>query len=141
MNIYEYIAISNPDSCLSFCNNYGYVHREIGSIEELVVCMQEVVAAEGETAFTELLKLHPDRGAIMETFSGRRMALGYDGSLETMPINYVAPQHKRDCQCGCNNKSFNADASLPKSSGSSTQTNTFIIAAALLLSVAIISRK
>jgi hypothetical protein len=140
MNIYEYIAHSNPDACLNFCQNYGYVHRDINSIEELVDCMREVIAAEGETAFTELLKIHPDRGAIMETFSGRRMALGYDGSIDAMPINYVAP-HKRDCQCGCNMKSFNADASTPKSSGSSTQTNTFIIAAALLLSVAIISRK
>ena len=144
MNIYYYIAFNNPDACLRFCHNYGYGNREINSIEELSSCLEEVVAAEGESAFTELLKLHPDRGVIMETFSGRRLALGYDGSLDTVPLSYVAPHKKNcDCQC-CNNKSLNADGSAnstPKSLGSSSQTNAFIIAAALLLSVAIITRK
>jgi hypothetical protein len=138
MNIYYYIANSNPDACLNFCHNYGYAHRDINSIDELADCMQEVVGAEGESAFSELLKLHPDKGAILETFSGRRMALGYDGSLEAMPISYVPP-HKKSCDCGCN-KSLSADGES-KLGGSSIQTNTFIIAAALLLSVAIITRK
>jgi hypothetical protein len=138
MNIYYYIASSNPDACLNFCHNYGYVHRDINSLEDLSDCMQEVVAAEGESAFSELLKLHPDKGAILETFSGRRMALGYDGSLEAMPISYVPP-HKKSCDCECN-KSIGANGET-KLGGSSTQTNTFIIAAALLLSVAIITRK
>ena len=144
MNIYYYIAQHNPDACLRFCHNYGYMNREINSIEELSAIMEQVVAAEGEEAFTELLKLHPDKGVIMETFSGRKLALGYDGSLDAMPMNYIAP-HRKGCDCNnCYNKekSFSADGSSnTKLLGTSSQTNAFIIAAALLLSVAIITRK
>jgi len=141
MNIYYYIALSNPDACFNFCNTYGYVNAPINSIEELATCCQEVVAAEGEDAFRDLLKLHPDKGVIIESFSGKSVMLGYDGNMSA-PMPYQPP-YKKDCDCNCDKKNINADGGNTNVSSGATsqQTGLFIVAAALLLSVAIITRK
>jgi hypothetical protein len=138
MNIYYYIAENNPDACLNFCNNYGYAHRQINTIDELVICIQEVIADEGEPAFKDLLKLHPDKGVIMETFSAQPLMVGYDGSLTSQP-SFVTQHKKQPCPCECDGKKYNASGSTD-ASVSSNQTGLFIVAAALLLSVAIITR-
>ena len=137
MNVFYYIAENNPDACLNLCHTYGYVQDDVHSIDDLVLCMQNVVASEGEPAMKDVLKLHPDKGVILETFGGQPLAVGYDGTLNAVP-----PQ-KRNCS-GCDYhamKNFNASGDTTTASSSTTQVGIFIVAAALLLSVAIITRK
>jgi hypothetical protein len=135
MNVFYYIAESNPDACLNLCHSYGYVQDDVHSIDDLVLCMQDVVSSEGEPAMKDVLKLHPDKGVILETFGGQPLAVGYDGTLNSVP------PYKKNCD-GCSSmKNFNASGSDTNASSSSSTAGIFIVAAALLLSVAIITRK
>jgi hypothetical protein len=90
-----------------------------------------IVAQGGEESFKEVMELHPDKEAILELFEKK--------SLE---------QPNKVGDCGCKNSSFKNRRRLANAGGRrlanangniATQTNTYILIGALVVSIAIIS--
>lgn len=63
MNVYLYIAESNPDAAYQICQKYGYF--DLRTINDLSDCLRLIVAQNGEGAFNEIMQLHPDREVII----------------------------------------------------------------------------
>ena len=124
MKVYLDIATNSPDEANNICRKYGYY--QIQSVGELAFTLQQVVRDEGEKALKEIMELHPDKDVILELFQQK---------TEQPQIVTV---EKRDCPC-----MLGADGSQSPSQGQgiTLQTNTMILFAALIVSVAIISMK
>jgi len=123
MNVYEYISYSNPDAANDICNKYGYY--EIKSIDELAYLLQSIVARRGETAFKEIMELHPEKNVVLELFEKKIE------NPEPKPLM----EQKRDCSCM---RSADGAAS---NQGIATQTNLMVLIAAMIVSISIISMK
>jgi hypothetical protein len=137
MNVYLYIAENKPDEAYEICKKYGYFN--INSIEELADCLKNIVAEKGQDSFEEILNIHPEKEVILEIFDKKKV-------VDTKPIEEVIqlmfdknkPVEK---DCGCM-KSADASPSSPSSpSPVVSQTNTYILAGALIVSLAILSMK
>jgi hypothetical protein len=70
MNVYQYIAYSNTDAANALCNKHGYY--QIQSYDELADCLQSIVARKGESAFKEVMELHPEKEVVVELFMKTR---------------------------------------------------------------------
>lgn len=130
MTIYEYIAANNPVQAERTIRRFGYESVRGSNLGDN---LREVVAQEGEDAFRAVLDLHPDREVIVEVF---------------------APKEEKE-SCGCTkgkctcrkNDYMNADGAnnsaqeTTAAQVSAAQANTFLMAAALILAVAIIVKK
>jgi hypothetical protein len=133
MNIYEYIARSNPQGARMVIQLFGY---RITDNKRMGDNLRMLVAQEGEPALRELAKLHPDKDLILEVFNEPK-----EGKL-----------------CSCNDKKENflgADATLSgavlannqqqnqasDSTKLAMQTNTMLFLATSLIVVALIVNK
>jgi hypothetical protein len=127
MNVYQNIAYNKPNEANEICKKYGYYQVE--NIDELAYCLQKIVADEGENSFIEIMELHPDKDVILELFEKKS---------EPIIIEKPIMERSRDCSC-----MMNADGTsvVPQSSGAASQTNMFILVAAMIVSLSIISMK
>jgi hypothetical protein len=129
MNVYLYIAQTSPDSANAICKKYGY--SQVQSISELAYCLKRVVAEKGEEAFKEIMEIHPEKDVILELFEKK---------TEIEPV--MERERKRDCSCMMNADGqanlFNQNAA---NQNAASQTNMIILAAALIVSISIISMK
>jgi hypothetical protein len=127
MNVYTYIVECNPNEAYEICKKYGFFNIE--SKEEMAKCLETIIANEGEGAFKEMMELHPDKEVIVELFTEKKNEL----APPPAPVMVEAP------------KQVSADGSLTLNAtgpnGLVNQTNTYILVAALIISVAIISMK
>jgi hypothetical protein len=123
MNVYLYIAQSNPDAANEVCKKYGYF--EIENLDELSYCLQTIVAQNGESSLQEVLAMHPDKEVLLEIFDKKKD--------EPIVEAITAPAIS---DCSCNTSKMNADG-VPSSTVN--QTNTYIIVGALIVSFAIIA--
>ena len=119
MDVFEYISEINPSEAYQICHRHGIY--QINSPAELPMYLQAIVAEKGEPAFKEILSIHPDREVIMEVFEPK--------TLQTP----VPP-------CGCM-KSADGTESNSSPNITASQTNTYILVGALIVSLAIISMK
>ena len=92
-------------------------------------CLETIIANEGEGAFKEMMDLHPDKEVIVELFTEKKS----EPTPQPAPVMVEAP------------KQVSADGSITLNAtgpnGLVNQTNTYILVAALIISVAIISMK
>lgn len=139
MNVYLYIAQNNPDAAYEVCKKYGYFN--VQSFEDLAASLQGIVAEHGESALKEVLDIHPDKEVILEMNDKKKVE---EPPLEVI-IQKVFDRNKpveKDCSC-----MKNADATAaavpaqPQQSASVSQTNTYILVGALIVSIAILSMK
>ncbi len=65
VNIYAYIAASNPYFAKSLAHKYGY---EFDKEQSLSSVLQQLVSYEGEPALMEMIDNHPDKELFMEYF-------------------------------------------------------------------------
>lgn len=115
MDIFDYVANSNPVTALSVCRNYGY--RLQGGKEALAHGLRQLVSKEGEGAMRDILNAHPDKELFIEIYGQR------------------VPDYAPPIQQGY----FNAIGDGVTSSDKLiNQTNIFLMASALLLATAII---
>ena len=126
MNVYTYIVECNPNEAYEICKKYGFFN--IQSTEEMAKCLETIIANEGEDAFKEMMELHPDKEVIVELFSQKK---NDEPQPVAAPVLVEAP------------KQVSADGSVNATgqNGLVNQTNTYILVAALIISVAIISMK
>jgi hypothetical protein len=65
VNIYAYIAASNPYFAKSLAHKYGYQFDKDQSLSSV---LQQLVSYEGEPALMEIIDNHPDKELFMEYF-------------------------------------------------------------------------
>ena len=137
MNIYEYIARSNPQGARMVIQQFGY---RITDNKRMGDNLRMLVAQEGEPALREIVKLHPDKDLILEVFNGNK------------------EENKEEKPCGCSEKKENflgADSTLSSavltnnqqqnnasdSTKLAMQTNSMIIGATIIIAIALIVNK
>lgn len=137
MDLYGYIADNNPYMAKSICHKYGYKISGVNTKSDLGVCLRQLVAKEGEPALKDIVDNHPDKQLILE--------------LETADGNYKnACGGHHGCNCGCGGGSKTKELTYSdfmnfigeeknQRKSYESQGNTFLLASAFLLGVAIIS--
>jgi len=141
MNVYLYIAQNNPDAAYEICKKYGYFN--VQSFEDLAASLQSIVAEHGESSLKEVLDIHPDKEVILEMNDKKKVE---EPPLEVI-IQKVFDRNKpveKDCSCMKNADATPAAAAVPaqpQQSSSVSQTNTYILVGALIVSIAILSMK
>ena len=131
MNVYHNIAYNNPDAANEICMKYGYY--QVQNIDELAYCLQKIVADEGENSFSEIMQLHPDKDVILELFEKKTEPI----IIEREPIR----ERSRDCSCMMNAEGPSNTSNTLSSGFAASQTNMFILVAAMIVSLSIISMK
>ena len=134
MNIYRYIAENNPDDSYDLCMQHG--NFPIEYIDDLVIALESIVAMCEEEAI-KVLELHPDKDVITEIFAK---------SVTPAEVNKVVPQpqiilQEPKTECSCNKLNATGDTQTQEKHSIVTQTNTYILLGALIVSMAIISMK
>ena len=132
MDLYTYVATSNPYQAKAILHKYGYSMQNVRNESDLGVCLRKLVAYEGEGAFSDILDSHPDKNVIVEMY-GNKTKL--DGTC-------------KNGQCDCSSCKAKEIQQYLNFSGTNETTNKsikefsiYILSAALLLAAAIISKK
>jgi len=132
MNVYRYIAESNTDAAYMLCESKGIY--EIYSMDDLESAL-ELLVAQGEEYAVKVFNLHPDKDMLIEAFGKKE---------ETPPIEIkkqeVIVVDEKPTNCSCKLNATGDDTQQQKNS-IVTQTNTYILLGALIVSMAIISIK
>lgn len=121
MRVYTYIVECSPNEAYEVCKKYGFFNIE--SKEEMADCLEMIVAKGGESAFNDVMSLHPDKEVLIELYTPKK---------EEAPAPVKVEEPKQVSAV------VSADGSV---SGLANQTNTYILVAALIISFAIISMK
>lgn len=147
--IYQYIAQSDPYFAVEICKKYGYTVPPVRNARELGGLLQELVTIEGEQAFIDIMDKHPDKELILEMY----------GPDEKKEVVHAAADGNPDCgckkkqsgcgckKCGCQEeKHFNAtgpDQTAVQNSHmiTGTQTGIVILSCAMIIALAIMSKK
>lgn len=126
MDLYTYTATNNPHLAKSLLHKFGYSANNVKTNEDLGICLRQLVSREGESAFFDILENHPDKGVILEMYNSQNKE-----------------SNKKDSNsCSCCQKNFmNFSGQENKPSTISKETSVYILASALILAAAIISKK
>lgn len=65
MDVYSYVASSNPQKSRDIINSFGY---KVNNPKDMGGNLRTLVASEGESALKEVLNNHPDKDVILEMF-------------------------------------------------------------------------
>lgn len=118
MDVFNYVAQSNPFVARKIIDRFGYIaNGDLGNN------LRQLVNAVGEPAMEEIMMNHPDRDFFMEEASA------YGNKTFSNA-------------CGCSSPKYsNADGSgNSEAIRSASQTNTFLLAAAIIIAAAIITK-
>lgn len=126
MDVYKYVAESNPIMAQSIIESFGYEHANTPDMG-----LSQVVSKVGEPALKKVMENHPDKEIILEMFS--------DAKTST-------------CGCGCGNKRQEGflnmsglEVSKEKDNSNSNmiaqQTNAMILVSALFIFTALMIKK
>lgn len=122
MDIYQYIAYSDPYLAKDVCNRFGFETNQARTEDDMADALKQLVSEHGREALAAIVDVHPDKEVILE-LTGSKNSLSKD--------------------CGCKDKKpvKTAESYVHAAQNGFTlqQGNTFLIAAALILAVAIIS--
>ena len=127
MSVYKYIAELNPSPANDFCVSQGFQNASCS--DELADNLVTIVAQNGELAFKKIMELHPDKDVIIEMFSQKqqpKQQIFDSGITEVQQPALI----ERPLQEGYLNAT---------GSGIAKNTNTIILASAVLVALAIIS--
>ncbi len=132
--MYHYIAQNNPSMAKAICHKYGYEIVNVKKPADLGICLEQVVSKEGEPALKDIVLNHPDRDLILEVAANENF-VGIDGSAS-----------KNESKCDKCKSSYNEYMNFvgeekAARQSASAQTNTYLLASAFLLGIAIIATK
>jgi hypothetical protein len=140
MNVYKYVAESNPNGAVQIINSFGY---ELANTSDLGRSLSELVAEVGEPAFKKVIDYHPDKDVILELYST-------DNDNKTKPCGCKAcrSNNNDDEYLQYLNISGSGKFADEKSNNSSTnthllanQTNVILVVSALFIATALILKK
>jgi len=148
--LYQYVAGENPQAAKAVILKYGYKVPQLRNARELGSLLQSLVGVEGEEAFRDIMEIHPDKDLIMEMFTPEEKH------------NMVGADGKGSSGCGCNSCKGNfSNATGPDplllqqntaqiaamnnntaaQHTTSTQTGVIILSCAVIIALAIMSKK
>jgi hypothetical protein len=140
MNVFKYVAESNPNGAVQIINSFGY---DVTSKADLGKSLSELVAEVGEPAFKKVMDNHPDKDVILELYASEN----------------PKDNDKKECNCdSCRNKTMMNDHlqylnvtgsgkfADEKSGTTNThllanQTNVILVVSALFIATALILKK
>jgi len=131
MNLYQRIALADPQGAREVIKSYGYDIRT----SNLPQALRMLVGAEGENALRSIVDLHPDKEIILECFA-----------KDEANVAKPSKHDHDDCQCKkANNVAqvesyMNAVGTMTEAQKQTQQTNTFLIISAVLILGALIIR-
>lgn len=82
MNVYDYVAVSNPTASKDIINSFGY---QIKRKSNMGSNLKHLVAVEGEPALKMILENHPDKDVLLEIYGtpkGTHVNCGCDSCKE-----------------------------------------------------------
>ena len=131
MDIYTYVAESNPYQAKAILHKYGYSIRDAKTYADIGKCLKDLVLYEGEDALKDIVDNHPDKGIILELYQPKEKSAECKGG---------------SCNCAkCISKELQymnfSGKDEEKSGKSIREVSIFILASALLLASAIIVKK
>jgi hypothetical protein len=114
MNLYQRVALANPQGARNVIKSYGYEIRT----NNLPNALRMLVSAEGEPALRSIVDIHPDKDLILEC--------------------YQKEEKKEDCKCkdGHSNMDahfYNAAGTITEAQKQSELTKTFLIVSTVLI--------
>lgn len=142
MDIYEYVAQNSPLECEALCNKYGY-HVKADSTQDLGICLQQLVAEQGEPALDDMLDLHPDRDIILDR---KTMDNGMAQGASMQAAGASTDGKCAGCS-GCQSKGSAASDLIQQARQESghffqnNQSGMFILGGLIVITLAIISTK
>jgi len=131
VNIYTYVAASNPYFAKALAHKYGY---EFDKDQKLDSVLQQLVSYEGEPALMEIVDNHPDKELFLDYFKKKYAdELGGEKSKNTSTNEMAAYMNFTGqlaaAQQVADNKRLTSETSL------------MVLAGAILIAFAIITKK
>lgn len=127
INIYAYTAATNPYFVKSLAHKYGYIFDKDHPLPSV---LEQLVSYEGEPVLTEIIENHKDKDLFMEYFQRKLDAK----NVEKKPNNEFAAYLNFTGQIEAVKQSV-------ENKQITTQTSMMVLAGALLIAFAIITKK
>jgi len=138
MNVYQYIAESNPHFAKGILLKYGYHATNIRNNKDLGECLKKLVSVEGESAFHEIMDKHPDKEVIMEMYAPKREVYSnMDGATVSVDKKTCSSCACASCQAKNQNHYMNFDGGSSKSN----TTEIAILAGSIIVAIALLSKR
>jgi hypothetical protein len=131
MNVYTYIAEKNPYGAKAVCHSLGYKISGVKNSTDLGYCLSQIVDKEGETGLRKVMEQHPDKDVICELFTDK--SLPYINDIQSQFSGFNSNNENRYMN-------FDGNREYNNNILSSSANNTVLIASALIIAVAIISK-
>jgi hypothetical protein len=129
MNVYDYVADTNPFVAREIINQFGYQVRDKNNMGEN---LKKLVSNEGEPALKLVLANHPDKDIILEMFSEKEKPLETKSDCTNCKDKKVAEQF------------LNANGVAENNTSAKTVENNFsvvFLAGIVVIAFAILSKK
>lgn len=137
MNVYTYIAEKNPYGAKAVCHSLGYKVSGVKSSSDLGYCLAQIVDKEGETGLRKVMEQHPDKDVICELFSDNNQR----ANEVQKQSEFVGNQNSQTYDNYPNRYvNFDGHREYTNNAISTSANNTVLIASALIIAVAIISK-
>ncbi len=142
MNVFKYVAESNPNGAVQIINSFGY---DVKNTSDLGKSLSELVAEVGEPAFKKVMDNHPDKDVILELYGSDNTK---DKEEKSCGCDSCQNKHKNTEHLNYLNATGNGTFADEKSGSSSTnthllanQTNVILVVSALFIATALILKK
>jgi hypothetical protein len=129
INIYSYTAASNPHFVRSLAHKYGYVFEKDHPLPSV---LEQLVSYEGEPVLIEIIENHQDKELFMEYF--KKKSSETKGKEEQKPQMEFAQYLNFSGQLEAMKQSV-------ENKQLTSQTSLMVLAGALLIALAIITKK
>jgi hypothetical protein len=130
VNIYQYVAASNPYFAKALAHKYGY---EFDKDQRLDTVLQQLVSYEGEPALTEIIENHQDKELFMDYFK-KKYGESMESEKDKSPISEVAAYMNFTGQLA-------AAQQTAENRKLTSETSLMVLAGAILIAFAIITKK
>ncbi len=130
VNLYSYMAASNPYFVKSLAHKYGY---NFDKDQNLASVLQQLVSYEGEPVLMEIIENNPDRDLFMEYFE-KKYKTREDDRKVAQPTSELATYMNFTGQLA-------AVQQLQENKKITTETSLMVLAGAMLIAFAIITTK
>lgn len=129
VNIYQYVAASNPYFAKALAHKYGY---EFDKDQRLDTVLQQLVSYEGEPALTEIIENHQDKDLFMDYF--KKKFGESESQKDKIPMSEVATYMNFTGQLA-------AAQQTAENRKLTSETSLMVLAGAILIAFAIITKK
>lgn len=124
MDVYKYVAESNPIVAQGIVESFGYEHANTPDMG-----LSQVVAKVGEPALKKILDNHPDKDVILEMFSDSKNA------------NCSCSQRRQERFLNADGSDYPKEKDNTSSNIVAQQTNVMILVSALFIFTALMIKK